>query len=141
MVPTRCQRAFGEPRNGYMTMMCVVFTAIGLSLLLQPHRYGATSSYANLLALAPARVWAAAYLTVAALKAVYLLRYRARWLEIVTHTLSIMLVSAWLTAFVIRYITDTATTVVNVASWSVYLYLLLLSALADQRPPPPGPRP
>ena len=110
--------------------MAVVFTVIGITLLLQPQRYADTPSYGNLLAIARPQTWAVIYLTVAALKAVCVWRYQhARTLVIVTHTLSIMLVLAWLAAFVVRYATDSGTTIVNVASWSVYLYLLIRSAL------------
>lgn len=118
-----------DPRAN-MTVMAVVFAVIGVTLLLQPQRYADTPSYGNLLAIARPQVWAIAYLSIAALKALCVWRYRhGRALVIVVHTLSIMLVLAWLTAFVVRYATDSGTTIVNVASWSVYLYLLLRSAL------------
>ena len=118
-----------DPRAN-MTVMAVVFAVIGVTLLLQPQRYADTPSYGNLLAIARPQTWAVVYLTIAALKGVCVWRYRrSRALIIVTHTLSIMLVAAWLAAFLVRYATDSGTTIVNVASWSVYLYLLIRSAL------------
>lgn len=118
----------------HMIVMAAVFAAIGLTLWLQPHRYDNTPAYANLLEIARQRTWAAVYLAAAALKIAAIVR-RGRTLFVITHTVSITLVSIWLGAFVLRYLTDSGTTVVNVCSWSVYLYLVVRSALeADDRP-------
>jgi hypothetical protein len=117
-----------EPRS-HMVVLCAVFFAIGITLLLQPTRYENTPSYANLLVIFRQATWGSLYLLAAALQIACIWRYTHRTLIVVTHTVVITLISVWLVAFVIRYATDSGTTVVNVASWSTYLYLAVRSAL------------
>jgi hypothetical protein len=104
------------------------FLVIGTSLLFQGERYGRTPAYAILLNLLPAPVWGVAYLTIGLLFALYLAVHPTRWLAILAHTAGVTLILWWLIAFVVRYLTDTATTPVNVVSWSLYLFLLVRSA-------------
>lgn len=117
-----------EPRS-HMALMMVAFVAIGVTLIVQPARFGNTPSYANLLDVLPAWAWGGIYLVAAALKLASILNYRVRTLVVVTHTVGISLVLAWLGAFIVRYITDDGTTIVNPVSWSVFLYLVVRSAL------------
>jgi hypothetical protein len=124
-----------------MAVMAVVFTAIGLTLMLQPGRYANTPSYANLLDLARQQTWSVAYLVAAALKVAAICRPSHRTLAVITHTVSITLVGVWLGAFVIRWATDDGTTIVNVSSWSVYLYLVVRTALTIDNPPRSAPPP
>jgi hypothetical protein len=128
-----------QPRL-YMAVMGLVFLAIGVTMWVQPQRYSSTPSYGDLLHVAPAREWAVAYLAVAALKAVSIWWHSIKPLLLATHTVSIMLVASWLAAFIYRYATDPNTTIVNVASWSVYLFLLVHSASAIETEPAPQPR-
>jgi hypothetical protein len=128
-----------EPR-AHMTLMMGVFWAIGLTLWFQPGRYANTPSYADLLAILPQHGWSAFYLAAGTLKAASIWRYEQRWLVVVTHTVAIALVGSWLLAFVVRWLTDPGTTIVNVASWSTYLYLVIRSALMlDDHVTPPLP--
>lgn len=118
-----------EPR-AHMVIMAAVFYAIGLTLLWQPGRYFNTPSYANLLAFPYSTyVWGGVYVLTASIQVVCILFYNRRPLIIFAHTLAITLVLVWLGAFIFRYFTDSGTTVVNVVSWSVYLYLTSRSAL------------
>lgn len=113
-------------------LMSVTFTAIGLALVLQPARFANTPSYSNLIAIAGQAVWGLAYLGCAALLVISLLPLgrRPKWtFAVVAHTVSIALTGVWLAAFVVRYITDDGTTIVNIASWGVYLALLVRSVL------------
>lgn len=102
------------------------FAAIGLGLTLQPARFGSTPSYANLLQFAPSEAWGAVYLLVACLLLAWRLTPQ-RWLGIAAHTLAAILTLSWLAAFVVRYASDDATTIVNVVSWSVFLSLVIRS--------------
>lgn len=134
--PLRLLR-LNEPR-AHMAIMAVVFCGIGLTLWWQPGRYANTPSYANLLVLLPQHAWSITYLFATALNVVSIWRYSCRALVIGTHTVAIMLVSSWLAAFVIRYLTDDGTTIVNVLSWSVFLYLVVRSALMVDEHVRPG---
>lgn len=125
--PLRLLR-LNEPR-AHMTIMAVLFGAIGITLWFQPGRYANTPSYANLLAILPQHVWSVIYLTASLLNTLSIWRYSYRGLVVVTHTVAIVLITAWLVAFVVRYLTDAGTTIVNVLSWSTFLYLAVRSAL------------
>lgn len=116
-----------DPKS-HMRFMMIVFAAVGATLLLQPGRYSNTPSYANLLAIMPAGTWGALYLGAAVLKLASVLRYSTRALVVVTHTVSVTLLAVWFVAFVVRYVTDDGTTIVNVTSWGAYLYLSVRSA-------------
>lgn len=117
-----------EPRS-HMVVMAIVFYALGITLWFQPGRYSNTPSYANLLDIAPQYAWGLIYMAAATLKIIAIARYANRLLVVVTHTVGITLVSVWLAAFIVRYLTDAGTTIVNVCSWSVFLYLVVRSAL------------
>lgn len=101
---------------------------IGLGLVFQPHRFQRTPSYANLLHIAPAAVWGVLYLIVAVLLISWCFRQSPPWWGIAVHTIAVMLTAGWLGAFVVRWATDTSTTIVNVASWTVFLSLVAKSA-------------
>jgi hypothetical protein len=103
---------------------------IGLGLVFQPQRFHRTPSYANLLHIAPAPTWGALYLFVAALLITWTIRQAPHWWGIAVHTVAVMLTAGWLGAFVVRWLTDGATTIVNVASWAVFLALVIKSAVA-----------
>lgn len=127
-----------EPR-AHVAVIAAVFYAIGITLWLQPARYADTPSYANLLGILPQHAWSLIYVGTASLKVSAIWRYSLRPLVVVSHAVAIALESAWLVAFIIRYLTDSGTTIVNVVSWSVYLYLSVRSALMiDQHTKPGG---
>lgn len=103
------------------------YAVIGFGLLFQPNRFSRTSSYANLIQLLHAQYWGMIYLLVSVLLAVYVAAVSNRFYAVAVHTIAIMLTGLWLAAFVIRYATDSATTTVNIVSWSVFLFLLIRS--------------
>lgn len=112
--------------------MAAAYTAIGLALIVQPQRFSNTPSYQNLIEILGQRAWGSIYLACALLLVVPLLSLprQPRWiLAVAGHTVSIALAGFWLVAFVLRYFTDTGTTIVNLVSWSVYLALLVRSML------------
>jgi hypothetical protein len=112
-----------------MAFMCAVFLAIGLTLWFQPERYANTPSYANLLDILPQHAWATMYVVVAVVKAAAMWQYMSRVLTVMAYTLGVALVVVWLAAFVVRYLTDDGTTIVNVCSWATYLFLIVRSAI------------
>ncbi len=116
-------------------LMSIAYTAIGVTLILQPSRFAKTPSYGNLLMLLDQATWGVIYLAVAALLGLSLtaLPRRRKWTAaVIAHTAAIALTATWLAAFVVRYLTDTGTTIVNVVSWSVFFALLVRSVLTLQ---------
>lgn len=118
-----------------MAFMAAVFLAIGITLWVQPERYANTPSYANLLDILPQQVWGTMYVVIAVVKAAAVW-HPSRVLTVMAYTLGVALVVVWLAAFVVRYLTDAGTTIVNVCSWATYLYLIVRGAiwLDDERP-------
>jgi hypothetical protein len=111
-----------EPR-AHMAALCFGFTALALALWFQPSRFGNTPSYANLLNIFRPHTWAVLYAIPAVLMILSLWHYTAKKLVILTHALTIALLAVWEFAFVVRWLTDDRTTVVNVLSWGYMLYL------------------
>jgi hypothetical protein len=109
-------------------LIALAYTIYGLGMVLQPRRFGGTPSYGNLTQLLDIRVWGAMYLAMAVLFGVYTLLLTARTFGIVTHMIGLTVTGTWLVAFLIRWLTDPNTTVVNVASWLVLTLLIARSA-------------
>jgi|SRR5882762_2289211 len=126
---------------GPTAVIALAFLAFGVTMLLQPERYHNTPSYANLIKLVGLPWWGSLYVLASVLLWAYLVRYKRTtvtkrevklsdmWLPVVAHTVAGVLSTVWLLAFVIRYATDSGTTIVNVVSWSVFTLLLTVSAL------------
>lgn len=104
-----------------------ILTIFGLALIVQSSRWGNTPSYANLLVLMPADIWGAVYLAVAALMGSVLV-WRVKWWAVTAHMIALLVLLGWEFAFVIRWLTDDGTTIVNAVSWGTYVILLLRSA-------------
>jgi hypothetical protein len=117
-----------DPR-AHLVFMTVVFIGLGATMILQPTRYANTPSYANLLALVPAWGWGLAYLFCAALHIFSLFEWRRDVIVYMSHTVSIVLTAFWWVAFLVRWVTDDGTTIVNVLTWGTFLYLLLRSSM------------
>jgi hypothetical protein len=109
-------------------LISIAYTLYGFGMLLQPTRFAATPAYGNLTQILDIRIWGAMYLVVAALFTVYAALVISRWLAIIVHIVGIIVTLAWLVAFVIRWLTDPSTTVVNVVSWAMLLALIGRSA-------------
>lgn len=119
-----------------------VLLALGLALIFQPQRWSRTPAYANLLLLLPANIWGVIHLVLGcALAVAVFVLHGNRTVTIVVHTLVIMLLAIWDVAFVVRYLTDSSTTVVNVVSWGTYVFLAVRSALLLDHPVVVEPRP
>jgi hypothetical protein len=117
-----------EPRAN-MTALCFAFCILAIFLWLQPSRFSATPSYANLLSIAPAQVWSAVYALPALMMMASIWRYTNRTLVIATHTLTIALLLGWEYAFIVRMVTDHGTTVVNPLNWGLMLFMAVRSFL------------
>lgn len=114
----------------WSSVIAGIFLIFGVALILQPERWGNTPSYANLLAILDAPYWGIIHLIVGAfLMATFKLRH-VKWLFIASHTVAIALLGSWLIAFIVRYLTDEGTTIVNVVSWTVFLSLLIQSSVS-----------
>jgi hypothetical protein len=122
-----------DPR-AHLVFMTVVFVGLGVTLLVQPGRYANTPSYANLLAIVPAWGWGVIYLGCAVLQVASLFAWLHPTLSYIAHTLSIMVTTFWWSAFLIRWLTDDGTTIVNVLTWGTFLYLLFRSAMKASGP-------
>ncbi len=126
-------------------VMSAAFTVFGLSLLLQPHRWGATPAYAVLLQIFRAQTWGALFLASGVSMGLACWQFQRRWLVIAALTLAFMLTNMWTLAFVVRYLTNADTTPVTWVSWGVFDYLLARVALAidfvSKVPPPPPVQP
>lgn len=109
-------------------LISLLYLAIGLTLWLQPHRYDNTPSYGILLQVLSARTWGFLYIGVALLMIGYVTRFRSLRYAILAHVAITGLTGFWLAAFVVRYVSDSGTTIVNVASWSTYLIIIIRSA-------------
>lgn len=120
------RRLAGRPTG----IVILAYTLIGLGLVLQPDRFSRTPAYGNLIHVFTAVTWGALYLAVAAGLALWLAGVTPIWFGTSAHTIAVMLVGGWLAAFVVRYATDSATTIVNVASWTVFLILTVQSSVS-----------
>jgi hypothetical protein len=142
-VDARDERLPGDPRDERDPMngtrwhrletapaVIAIGTFLGYAggLWLQPARWVATPAYGELLVLAPQWVWGACYL-VAALGLLAALVWPHRLLAVVGgHIVAGMLMAAWWVAFLVRWVTNESTTVVNPLNWLALLAVLTLSA-------------
>lgn len=111
-------------------MLIVVLYILGIDLVVQSIRWHRTPSYHNLLIIMSADAWGVIYCIVAVILTLgTVLFQRHRMVYNISHTLVLMLLTLWEAAFIIRWLTDGATTIVNVVSWGVYIYLAIRSAL------------
>lgn len=111
-------------------LIIFVLAALGADLILQPARFSRTPSYANLIRITPAQTWGICYLAAAALLLSSICTSTHRDWSVAVHTLAGTLIAVWLGAFIFRWLSDPATTAVNVESWIVYLTLITRSAVA-----------
>ncbi len=122
-----------EPRS-HMVLMACVSAVFGVSLVTQHARYAAGPLFTPLVEFVPLPAWGAAYLTVAALKTVCIVRYQWRPVLLCTHAVSIALFAYWCTALTIQYATSSTSTVGYPLAWWTYLYLLIRSFLMIDEP-------
>ena len=123
-----------RPLTGFGVV--AVLTVFGLALVFQASRWSKTPAYGNLLHIMSAHMWGFIYLAIAVLMGSGLILWNSnRTVNVIAHTLAFILFAVWEMAFIVRYFTDSATTVVNVVSWAAYLFLVYGSAMTiDRRP-------
>jgi hypothetical protein len=106
----------------------LAYAGYGLGMLIQPARFSATPAYGNLTQILDIRIWAAVHLVAAILFAAYVSLITGRLFGIVVHIYGLAVALAWWLAFVIRWLTDESTTVVNIVSWGMLLLIMSRSA-------------
>jgi hypothetical protein len=109
------------------------YLLIGLGLWFQPGRWDRTPAYGILLDIFSQQLWGTLYIVAAIAMAVSVWVATNRVLSITAHIAAISLTTVWLTAFIVRYLTDASTTVVNPVNWSVLLAVLVYSALLTDK--------
>lgn len=121
-----------------------ILGVLGTALWLQPLRWTRTPAYGILIHVASVQVWGTVYL-LAALGLIAALAIPLRALTVIAHTFATILLLIWAFAFIVRYVSDSATTIVNVVSWTSYLFIVMRSATTcvsahhpaiDQKVPP-----
>jgi hypothetical protein len=106
----------------------LAFTFYGLGMIGQPGRFSATPAYGNVIEVLDIRWWGVVYLTSAVLFIIYTVLMTSRLFGIITHTAGLIVTGVWWLAFIIRWLTDANTTIVNVTSWLVLLLIIGRSA-------------
>lgn len=124
--PIRSRLSF---QDAFGIAVSLIALALGAALWLQPTRWYKTPSYGNLLQVAGTQEWGALYLTVGVVLLVYFVAFRRRWFAILAHTAAFALFASWWVAFVIRWLTDDKTTIVNCISWATFVSLVVLSVV------------
>lgn len=108
-------------------LICIAYTIYGLGMVLQPRRFSATPAYGNLTKLLDIRWWGVLYLVMALMFGLYTVFLTHRTFGIATHLIGLAVTGYWLVAFLIRWVSDSGTTVVNVGSWLVLTLLIARS--------------
>jgi hypothetical protein len=157
----RCGGALGEYEEGELIMkrrsfrghvdpavwpgvvIGVAYLGFSLGMLFQPSRFSNTPAYGNLTQVLDIRIWGACYLVAAVLFGIYASLLTPRTFGIVVHMFGLTITAVWWLAFVIRWLTDDGTTVVNVVSWMVFLLVIIRSMTlvpmaVEDRPPARG---
>ncbi len=129
-LPPALRRLSAHLRNYPDTLIVMIaFATFGSTLVVQSARYLNTPSYANLLDIASPQLWGVIYLAVVLGLALSIRYSGIRPVVVIAHTAAIALDLGWLGAFVVRYLSDSGTTIVNIVSWGVFLALLFRSVL------------
>jgi hypothetical protein len=112
-----------------------ILFAFGFALVFESGRWSKTPAYGNLLHIFAADTWGYIYLGVAVVMAAGMWFTASRFISVLAHTAAFVLLLGWEFAFIIRRLTDGATTSANVIAWLAYLGIILWSAfLIDRRP-------
>jgi hypothetical protein len=114
-------------RSPSAIVLTSILLVLGLALVFQSSRWSHTPAYGNLILILSADVWGFIYL-VAALLMIVALALNHRVVSKVAHTGAFIIFAVWEGAFIIRYLTDSATTVANVVAWAAYLFITIRSS-------------
>ena len=124
----RSFRGHIEPGVWPGVVIAIAYLGFGFGMLFQPDRFSSTPAYGNLIEVFDIRIWAGCYLVAAVLLAFYISLHTSRLFGIIAHIVALIVTSVWWLAFLIRWLTDDKTTVVNVVSWLVFLLVIARSA-------------
>lgn len=124
----RSFRGHIEPGVWPGVVISIAYLGFGFGMLFQPRRFSSTPAYGNLVEVFDIRIWGGCHLLAAVLLAVYISLHTSRHFGIVAHIVALVVTGVWWLAFVIRWLTDENTTVVNVVSWLVFLLVIARSA-------------
>src|SRR6185312_9039702 len=108
--------------------LVAIFIVFGLGLIFQAKRWSSTPAYGNLLIIFSAPTWGYIYLAVGIVMMIAVFTRTFRLISLMAHTIAFVLLTTWEATFIIRYLTDSKTTVANVVAWAAYLALVLRSA-------------
>lgn len=112
-------------------LMAAFMLLLALGLISQPTRWLATPAYGTLMDALSPPLWGLAYLIAATSLVLSLLLRRSRWIVLATHMWPVILLFWWEMAFILRWSADPKTTVANVGAWSIYLFLVVWSAVLN----------
>lgn len=119
-------------------LITVVLAVYGVGLIVQSSRWYSTPAYGVLLKIMSADAWGLVHLIAAALMLAGIALPRNRVLGIAAHTFVIVLLAVWEFSFIVRWITDAATTPVNPINWLALLVIAVWSAKLIDRPQLPA---
>jgi len=110
-------------------IVSIAFLGFGITMILQPHRYKNTPSYKNLIQMESLTFWGICYLVIGIAWIIFMLWIRNDKVGLLVHTFASMITAVWVVIFIVRWITDSGTTIVNVINWGVLLTLTIWSGV------------
>lgn len=122
-----------SPARAHMTVIGAGYAVYAVSLLFQPLRWSRTPAYHNLLAIMPAPAWGGCFAVIAVAVAGSVAFPRVRWLAVIALTAALAITLPWAGAFVVRWLTNDATTPETWVSWAVNAYLIIRAAILLDR--------
>jgi hypothetical protein len=123
-----------------LLVMSAAFVIFGLSLVFQPHRWASTPAYHVLLEIFTAQAWGGLFLASGVTLGAAVRLYPRRWLTVAALMLALALTVGWMLAFIVRYLTNPATTPETWVSWAVFGFLLVQAGAGLDKPRDPGGR-
>lgn len=110
---------FNRPES--TVMITAFFFCLSAGLIFQPLRWSATPAYGNLLDIMPAFSWGIVTLVIGVILLIALIvTYPlARAVSIIGHTFAFIFILGWSLAFIVRWATDSHTTIMNVATFGI----------------------
>ena len=108
--------------------IAILYGIFGWSMLFQSTRWTLTPAYGNLFHVLPEMVWGLIYVATSALLfagGFLLHHFGRRGVIVVALAVAVVLTSAWLAAFLVRWLTSPATTPETWGSFAIFLVVLL----------------
>jgi len=125
-------RPFGAA-GVHMLVMGIAYGVLAASMLGQGGRWHRTPAYHNLLLLMPVSAWGAAFGVTAVLLALAAWKPDPQWLSYLALTVALMLTTSWDLAFLVRWLTNSATTPETWVSLALFDYILIRAAALIDR--------